>query len=692
MKSNIFNYSLLAVGIAAVLGISTTANAAKSGSTSTSVEITNKASASYSVSGQTQPVVESNEVKITVSEQVSFSLVANNDDTLAGGAKDDDVNIKEPVAPNGFALFRHTLTNTGNRTDDYTVRLVSNDAKYDTASSTVSYVIYNADKTVNRSLSNVPYATANNQEFPLEKGQYIEFTINAKTTGNKAGSNQSLTISATSKILLATTGVTVNSLTNTDSSFTRLPTFSIVKTITNALDLNNANDTATYQIVINNDGTTAYSADAIGIAIKDILPPGLILSEALTPANITVTGAATKGTITTSNAGDAGFDITDVNIPAGQRVTIVFNVKKGGTGTLVPATAINHVKITDDLDNNPATDNTLIDSTDSNDENVATFYDTNDIEIVDGTAPTTTGGDSTLPLLTISRALTLTGVTTKEIAPTSGTVGQVTHQTVITNNGQDVEGDTAGELTFTLDDNDANTPDAVNIVFDTVTIVYDADGAGTGSAPGSAIAISPTLVGGVNVYDIKTALPGGIAPTGTVTINYKVSSVNAPLFTPINSITPTTESTVVTLKPANEGAPVSAAVTDTTTVRGLVLVKKQAIDADCTGTSVGTFVTTDITGASPGECIIYQIEAKNTSTTGTGLGFNITDVVISDLLAKFSDEADYVENSATTTASAGGTYTASNNGTAITTTVATLTPQGTATMQFKVKIKTARTL
>ena len=97
MKSNVFNYSLLAVGIAAVMGITTTANAAKSGATTTGVEITNKATASYSVSGEEQPDVESNEVKITVQEQVSFSLIANNDDTAAGGTKDDDVNIKEPV-------------------------------------------------------------------------------------------------------------------------------------------------------------------------------------------------------------------------------------------------------------------------------------------------------------------------------------------------------------------------------------------------------------------------------------------------------------------------------------------------------------------------------------------------------------------------------------------------------------------
>jgi hypothetical protein len=47
MKTHLFNYSLLATGIAAVLCISSTANAATSGSTTTTIDITNQASATY---------------------------------------------------------------------------------------------------------------------------------------------------------------------------------------------------------------------------------------------------------------------------------------------------------------------------------------------------------------------------------------------------------------------------------------------------------------------------------------------------------------------------------------------------------------------------------------------------------------------------------------------------------------------
>lgn len=671
MKLNTFNYSLLSVGIAAVLGVSTTANAAETPSTTTSVNITNQATATYKVSNEAQPEVKSNIVRVVVSEQVAFSLTANNQD----GNADDDQNLNVEVAPEGFVLFRHTLKNTGNRTDNYAITTPQNPPNYDTANSTVSYKIYdeNGVEDTSRTVNDAPYGASSGREFPLDKGHYIELVIKAKTTGNKGGTTHALPITAVSTLL--GTGKT---LTNTNTSFTKLPTFSIVKTITNGLDLNDINDTATYQVVVTNDGNTAFSTDAKDIAIEDFLPPGLVMATNLSTDNIIVSGAATKGTIATGDAGSNGFKITGVNIPVGQKVTITFKVKQGGTGTLDPATAINHVTVTDDLDNNPDTANTLIDSTDSTKEqNVTAFYPNSQNNFTNGQAIVNPGDDSTLPLVTIERSLTLTGATEKEIAPTSGTAGQVTHQTVITNTGKDVEGSKAGELTFTITDNDGNTPDAINVVPSSVTITYDPNN-GTGPTTSPITAVN-------GVYDIFTALPGGIAPNGSATINYKVSSIEAPLFTPSNSTTPTFENTNVTLIPKLEGAPTQKTVTDKTTVRGLTLQKTQAIDKTCDGSSVGAFVSTEIKDVLPGECIVYKVQAQNTSTAE--LGFDITDVVILDKLANFSANADYVSGSATTTF-AGGT--AINDGTAITTTVTTLAPQATETMQFKVKIKTAR--
>lgn len=685
MRPNIFKHSLITVGITAALGISTSAMATNtsSGTTTTDVLIENVAIANYDVAGVKQPEVVSNKVIVKISEQLSFTLTADNPDDNTT----DTINEKVDVAPNAFAVFNHTLTNTGNRKDNYVLNLsdlTDDDTNYDLEKSAVSYSIYNAGQkpgtdTPISAQSNLSINTVNSSTLPLETGQFIKLTINAQTKNNKGGNRQDLTLTATSSLLPAAS----RTLTNIDKSVTKLPTFSIVKTVTNSLDLNNANDTAAYQIVIKNP-TTAYSAAATDITITDNLPAGLLIAQDLTTNSITVNGNATKGTLNQTNK---GFEIKGANIPVSGSITINFTVKKDPYVALAN-NALNHVKVTDDLDNNPATtDDILIDSTDSTVENVARFYPENDTDFTDGTIATgNDGNDSTQPLGTIKRNLKLTNPTIKEIAPTSGTAGQVTHQTIITNDGQNTEGNVAGRLTFTITDNDNGTPDAVNVVPGSVTLTYDPDGPGPGSASAEpAVGITPNNSG---VYDIKTALPNGIAPTGTVTITYKVSSDKAQIGT--------SEDTVVTLTASGKGAPTGITpVTDKTDVRGLTLVKSQALDATCDGT-VDTNFSSSATplAAIPGQCVVYQIVATNTSSTERG--FDIQNLAISDATSNFSATADYRGDSLASTTSTGNrtVITAQAARTAdeklIRSTVNPLVPQGTATMQFSVKIKTDR--
>lgn len=701
MRAKTFNHSLLAIGVAAVLGLSTTANAADTTTpiTTTGVDIINQATASYKVAGQPQPEAKSNVVKVTVSQQVSFSLTADNDDTATGGAQFDDKNENAEVAPNGFVEFKHTLTNTGNLTDTYDITVGITDGKYDQSASTISFVVFEEDGITEVRRGEVKYTEDASIPSVLEKGQSVKFTIKAKTSGNKGNETLALQLTATSRYLAGVAGAT-KTLTNVDTSFTRLPSFGIVKTITNGLDLNDLTDTAIYKVVVTNDRTD-FGADATDITIEDVLPNGLKMAKELTADEITVSSGATKGTITPGSAGSKGFKITGVNLPIGQNITITFTVIQDGTVKITPTLAedmINHVTVTDDLDNDPSTENTLIDSTkDGFPENVSDFYPTDDVNNTNGEKPEKAGDDSTVPLLTIERKLTLTGATVREIAPTTGltsenTAGQVTHETVITNTGKDVEGSEAGELTFTINDNDgANNPDAINIVPGKVTVTYNPND-GTGVT-------GPLAITSVNgIYDINSVLPTGVRAGGTVTISYNVSANEALLFTPVNSTTPTFEDTIVTLIPGKEGAPKPLEVTDKTTVRGLVLVKKQAIAENCDASStniVGSFVTTDIGGKNdptnttvlPGQCIVYQIEAKNTSSADssspTGIGFDINDITIVDEFSKFSANAKYVEGSVTAV-----NGTAAQTSTDVRTTIATLAPQGTASMQFKVQINT----
>lgn len=675
MKSNTFNYSLLAVGVAAVMGISTGANAANSDETKTDVDIINVATAKYNVAGVGQEVT-SNSVKITVSEQVSFSLTQDNDKT---------------VAPNGFVVFEHRLTNEGNRKDNYTITVTdrTDDTKqFDLTNSTITYRIYTDGDTPTPTTGTAGTINASNTKIPLESNQFAVITVKAKTNGNKGGDTQNLDLTATGTALA--TGN--DSVTNINKSKTILPTFSIIKTIIKPLDLNNNDDTSTYTIVISNP-TTAFSDVATDIQITDSLPTGLIIAKTLSTSSpdITVSGGATVGTLDPANSGGlgtSGFNLKGASIPVGGKITITLVVKRAQDATIAVG-ALNHVKVTDDLDDDATTaDNILIDSTDSTVENVGNFYVTNDEDKTSGTAPTVDDGtDYTQPLTTIKRALTLGVATTREIAPltsTTDTKGQVTHTVTITNNGQDIEGNTANPLTLTITD---GTNAQVNPVLSQFFLVYTTK-AGAVSSP---IAVTP--IKNDNVYTISsTQFPGaaGIEAGGKLEVRYNMESIaNAEN---LGAAIDSEEQTVVQLTATGAGAPTVPSITDTTIVKGLTLAKSQLKDPAC-NIAVNTttpFSTTEI-AAEPGQCVIYQIIAKNTFTSDSNTP--ITNLVISDLLSNFDTKANYVESSAVTTVSSTNSsisVPANKTTTDVTTTVSPLAATNSATLRFKIKIKTDR--
>ena len=280
--------------------------------------------------------------------------------------------------------------------------------------------------------------------------------------------------------------------------------------------------------------------------------------------------------------------------------------------------------------------------------------------------------------------------TTREVPPASGTASQATHSTLITNSGQDGEGTNANPLTFTIADGGNN--GAVRPVTGPVSATYTPPGNG---APVT-ITLQPTVADGntytLNGTTLPTAqFPNGIAPGGVLAINYKVSSgnVTTPATVDDAAAVGSTETTIVTLTPAGTNPPAATTVTDTTNVRGLTLVKSQALDETCSGTvAASTFVQT-VVEAKPDQCVIYRIQATNTSSAA--LGFNLNDLTISDLLSNFSAGADLVAGSPATSATASSTAgIASTTSTEVLGTNYTLVPQGVGTLTFKIKIKNAR--
>jgi len=155
------------------------------------------------------------------------------------------------------------------------------------------------------------------------------------------------------------------------------------------------------------------------------------------------------------------------------------------------------------------------------------------------------------------------------------------------------------------------------------------------------------------------------------------------------------ETTTVELLPGEGGVPNNSVptvtdpiITDVTTVKGLTLLKTQALDADCTGSAADGDFSQDPVAATPDQCVVYRILAANTFTTLSE--FSLSDVIISEPFTNFDTNADYVEASAgTTTTGAAGTITvaAFKDTDAITTTVTPLVFSETATLQYSIKIK-----
>ena len=701
MKSITFNYSLLAVGVAAVMGVSTGANAATPANavTAGAAPINNVATASYSIAGVSQPSVTSNTVTVNVSETANFALTSTVDDGSIG----DDTAINQTATPGGTTTFTHNLTNTGNVTDTYIINTTGNDSSLVTATpdyplgtAPVTFTIVQADGTplttaqINALNGQAQTGTlANGGTIRLQPGTRANLSYEAATPDNRNGNDKGVgTLTATSTFFTANNAPGAT-LVNENQTIVRLPTFKIVKTATSTVDLTVANPQIAYSIVVTN-ATTDYSAAATDIVIRDVLPVGLSLPNG-TASDVTVTGGAGTATISTVGTRQA-INVAVANLAVGASRTITFTVNVDRDQfTSANSSVTNNAEVYDKfvgpvspLPANPVlgTDYDILDSTDS----------TIGVTRVPDDAGEGNGAGTDSPGVTnfTRRAVVVSNPTTREIPPASGTASQATHSTLITNSGQDGEGTNANPLTFTIADGGNN--GAVRPVTGPVSATYTPPGNG---APVT-ITLQPTVAGGntytLNGTTLPTAqFPNGIAPGGTLAINYNVSSGNvaAPATVADAAAVGSTETSVVTLTPAGINAPAATTVTDTTNVRGLTLVKSQALDATCSSTvAASTFIQTAIE-AKPDQCVIYRIQATNTSSAA--LGFNLNALTISDLLSNFSTGADLVAGSPATSATASSTAgIASTTSTAVLGTNYTLVPQGVGTLTFKIKIKNAR--
>ncbi len=688
MKPNLLNYSTLTIGIAAALGVAGTAHAAKSTGESTPT-IENVATATYSIDGVAQNAVESNKVVVNITQSGAFSLEAKNND----GNLTDDYNKALTVTPKGRVTFNHTLTNSGNVEDTYTLNLANGGTipgvtagagTYDLAETSVTYTIFNKDRT-QVSTKTVSGTEFQNTKVVLKPNEYVDIAVAAKTKGNVGGSSQNLTLTATSAYFTVE-DVTKATLTNINNSTTKVPVFQITNTVSNTLNLNNPSSVVTYTIKIKNDNRADYAADATNIVVFDGLPAGLRLADdpKLSASNNATIKAGSSG----EGSGSAldSIEVTLLNLKVGEEATITFNAQRDTSEPFKdPKNIVNHTLVSLNLGEGQI----IYDSTDPNStqQNTGEFYPTtDDSEVINGTANNAIGGDSAAPLTANQRAIDLGLPSRKEIPVTTSTNNQVTQSVVITNSGKEIEGDKPGEIKFTIAP-EANSK--VTVVSGSVEIIYDPDN--NPATPNYTYAITRDINGD---NDLSSAVPKngapawtGMAPNSTVTINYKVKSESA--------VVGTEAKTTVTLVVGGVDVPTvgERVVTNITTVKGLKLFKEQALNDSCSATATLSFTDAPV-AAKPGNCIVYKITAFNDFSVDNP--FTFSNVAIADTIDRFKNKAQVLTTSdfavklddvANKQASPNtNKYNATINATQVSGTVTSLAPQKYAAMTFAVKI------
>ena len=671
MKPNSFKHSVLAIGVVAAMGITTANAATPTGGTSGSFNVTNKATASYTVAGNTTSQnAESNVVTVNVSETGSFSLLS----TVVDANPNDDFGRDRSINAQASSTvdFTHTLTNGGNVNDTYTVNIANipngtgDDFDYSLTASVIKYQKVNAAGT---NIGGV-VIVANGGTIALAPGEKALITDTAQAdTKRVADANGILTVTAESAYLKSKTGntaATTYTATNTDNALTTTPLYAITKSATTNLgnrnlDLNNASAYVDYTITVKNEGNINGTA----ISISDDLPSGLV-AIASTEANyvaptVTASNGSAAGTAVLSNSNKT-ITVAGQNVKVGETITVTFRAKKA-TGATATSSFVNYAVVRD---------NTKDDTT----ANTPDIIDRSDNGVIPGGPTESTYEDPAKPLVgadnnnnaTVNttnqtRAIAITPGANKEIAlVTLATSNEVTntYTYTITNNGNDVTeavgtGNNANAVKLSIKPTATQNNGITDSAVISITRVYvDANNNGkfdTGETE---------LTGVDGIYDLNAATPlvngtrTGLAPGASVKIGVQVASTGKGSNDP-NSTTDNVnnignfETLTVAVQPNGAvngtAAPTSTSdnplsTTSTTTLQGVNLKKYQIAD-DCDanpGVAAAAWSINPAT-ANADQCVFYKLEAKNTFTDTTKV---VNNLVVSDTL---NDKLTYQANS-----------------------------------------------
>lgn len=272
-------------------------------------------------------------------------------------------------------------------------------------------------------------------------------------------------------------------------------------------------------------------------------------------------------------------------------------------------------------------------------------------------SPATGLSDSMTDQVVVSakRSLSLAADNVGQVAPG----GTVTYTHTLTNNGTITEGTTAGSLPYTL----------TNTQLGWTTTLY-VDLNNNGLADNNELVTGNDLGALIATYNPDNDNISGLEAGQSIKLFIKVEA-------PANATAGVQNSNVLTVSPTTVSGTTTSPVsnTDLTTVNDgqIRLVKEQALDATCKGNAIGSFTQNNLS-AKPGTCVVYRITATNEGNVP------VTTVKINDNVPTYTT---LVSGSASNNNTSG---TVTVNGVAITNTVATLSGNTSAQLQFTVKI------
>lgn len=667
MKTNVFKYSLLTVGIVTAMGTATAATNV-SYNAENAFAVKNVATATYEVNN-TQQTAESNEVTINVTETGAFTLLAT-----GGASATDDINEDIAINPKtGTTVdFTHTLSNKGNVTDTYTINLANaagDDFNYDIADSTIVYQKLDDEGAPIGS----PITITNGGSIQLAPNESATLTVKAVSDTNTPrviGDTGILNVTATSTYL--NNKGQAATATNTDTAVTETPVYAITKSAqsnlgTKVIDLNNDNAYVDYTITVANQGT----ADGTNVTIVDALPNGLVAIQSGEANYVapTTTGGSSNVTPVISDDGRT-ITVADQDIAQGSTITIKFRVKKADNAT-TSSNFVNYVVVKDDIDGDNVFD--LIDSSGDKKDN-GTVENT-----YEDPARANLGKDdntnATVTAQAQTRDINITEGLDKEV-PLQSTANGYTY--VISNDGSAItEADAPGEVVFTIRPN----TDITQIIIDKVFVDTNNNGIlDTGE--------KVLVANAQNEYDLNTAVPAGLAVGESVNIGVLVNTNGSGSNNGKDSDIGKFETLTIKVIPRTvvDGTPAPTddiSTTSTTTMQGIDLFKFQAAAACGTAPdSITDWVNTAVV-AKAGQCAYYKLEATNTFSS-----LGITNIALSDTLTgALTYQKDFKSKTSKNSAAATPTVAGQN----ITGTFSALAPKEIGTVYFSAKISQAGT-